>query len=142
MAGTDHRPGAARTPRVRRIRALHEARIDFYATQVLPGGCFFATTEFEFNARPGAVRDRLVEVFAGWAGFLERLVEQAIEIGELPAHTDPALLAYEIDSFGIAAAMRSRMLDPDSTYRLARHGVLHRLRALCPDPNLLPEGPS
>ncbi|GIJ30407.1 TetR family transcriptional regulator [Micromonospora qiuiae] len=132
-----------RAPRgVRRIRALHEARIDFYATRVLPGGCFFATTEFEFNTRPGAVRDRLVEVFADWAGFLEQLVEQAVELGELPAGTDAALLAYEIDSFGIAAAMRSRLLDPETTYRHARNAVLHRLRALCPDPNLLPEGPS
>ncbi|GGM64466.1 TetR family transcriptional regulator [Micromonospora sonchi] len=134
---------ALRAPRgVRRIRALHEARIDFYATQVLPGGCFFATTEFEFNARPGAVRDRLVEVFADWAGFLELLVRQAVELGELPAGTDAAQLAYEIDSFGIAAAMRSRILDPETTYRHARNAVLHRLRVLCPDPNLLPEGPS
>ncbi|MEV4710370.1 TetR/AcrR family transcriptional regulator [Micromonospora sp. NPDC049374] len=134
---------ALRTPRgVRRIHALHEARIDFYAGRVLPGGCFFATTEFEFNARPGAVRDRLAEVFAAWTSFLERLVTEAVELGELPAGTDVALLAYEIDAYGIAAAMRSRLLDPEVTYRHARLGVLGRLRALCPDPALLPEGPS
>ncbi|MFI7081916.1 TetR/AcrR family transcriptional regulator [Micromonospora sp. NPDC049903] len=133
---------ALRAPRgVRRIRALHEARIDFYTARVLPGGCFFATTEFEFNARPGAVRDRLAEVFAAWTQFLERLVREAVELGELPADLDVALLAYEIDAYGIAAAMRSRLLDPDTTYRHARRGVLARLRALCPDPTLLPEGP-
>ncbi|MDG4794462.1 TetR/AcrR family transcriptional regulator [Micromonospora sp. WMMD1082] len=134
---------ALRTPRgVRRIRALHEARLAFYAARVLPGGCFFATTEFEFSARPGAVRDRLTQVFADWTAFLERLVREAVELGELPPDVDVALLAYEIDAFGIAAAMRSQLLAPETTYRHARLGVLSRLRALCPDPALLPEGPS
>ncbi|WP_433283775.1 TetR/AcrR family transcriptional regulator [Micromonospora sp. CA-244673] len=134
---------ALRAPRgVRRLRALHEARIGFYAARVLPGGCFFANTEFEYNARPGPVRDRLAEAFSRWSTFLERLVREAVELGELPADLDVPLLAYEIDALGISAAMRSRLLDPDVTYRHARQGLLNRLRALCPDPTLLPEGPS
>ncbi|SCL61751.1 transcriptional regulator, TetR family [Micromonospora citrea] len=125
---------------VRRLWALHRARIDFYAARVLPGGCFFASTDFEYNARPGPVRDRLAEVFGRWTAFLERLVREAVDAGELPADTDVAELAYEIDALGIAAAMRSRLLDPDTTYRHARQGLLNRLRALCPDPTLLTEG--
>lgn len=125
---------------VRRLWALHDARITFYETGVLPGGCFFASTEFEYNARPGPVRDRLAEVFARWTGFLERLVREAVAVGELPAGTDAARLAYEIDALGIAAAVRSRLLEPETTYTHARHAVLTRLRALCPDPTLLPEG--
>ncbi|AXO34301.1 TetR/AcrR family transcriptional regulator [Micromonospora sp. B006] len=132
---------ALEAPRgVRRLRALHEARIDFYAARVLPGGCFFANTEFEYNARPGPVRDRLGEAFARWTALLERLVQEAVDLGELPADLDVPLLAYEIDALGISAAMRSRLLDPDATYRHARQGLLNRLRALCPDPTLLPEG--
>ncbi|MEU8299113.1 TetR/AcrR family transcriptional regulator [Micromonospora sp. NPDC048909] len=127
---------------VRRLRALHEARLDFYAARILPGGCFFANTQFEFNARPGPVRDRLAEVYGQWAAFLERLIQQAVDAGELPADLDIAQLAYEIDALGMAAAMHSRLLDPDAAYRHARAGLLHRLRRLCPDPNLLPEGPS
>ncbi|GAB3330729.1 TetR/AcrR family transcriptional regulator [Micromonospora halotolerans] len=134
---------ALRAPRgVRRLRALHEARIEFYAARVLPGGCFFANTDFEYNARPGPVRDRLAEAFARWTAFLERLVQEAVELGELPADLDVPQLAYEIDALGISAVMRSRLLDPDVTYQHARRGLLNRLRALCPDPALLPEGPS
>ena len=132
---------ALEAPRgVRRLRALHEARIDFYAARVLPGGCFFANTEFEYNARPGPVRDRLAEAFGRWTALLERLVQEAVDLSELPADLDVPLLAYEIDALGISAAMRSRLLDPDATYRHARQGLLNRLRALCPDPTLLPEG--
>ena len=58
-----------------------------------------------------------------------------------PTWTSPQL-AYEIDALGISAVMRSRLLDPDATYRHARQGLLNRLRALCPDPTLLPEGQS
>ncbi|MFI6261395.1 TetR family transcriptional regulator C-terminal domain-containing protein [Micromonospora sp. NPDC051006] len=127
---------------VRRLRALHEARVDFYAARILPGGCFFANTQFEFNARPGPVRDRLAEIYGQWTGFLDRLVQQAVDAGELPADLDVPQLAYEIDALGMAAAMQSRLLDPDAAYRHARAGLLDRLRRLCPDPNLLPEGPS
>ncbi|MEU5942121.1 TetR/AcrR family transcriptional regulator [Micromonospora sp. NPDC047548] len=134
---------ALRAPRgVRRLWALHQARIDFYAARVLPGGCFFASTDFEYNARPGPVRDRLAEVFGRWTAFLEHLVREAVAAGELPADVDVPQLAYEIDALGITAAMRSRLLDPDTAYRHARQGLLNRLRALCPDPTLLPEGPS
>lgn len=132
---------ALRAPRgVRRLWALHQARIDFYAARVLPGGCFFASTDFEYNARPGPVRERLAEVFGRWTAFLERLVREAVDAGELPADTDVAQVAYEIDALGISAALRSRLLDPDTTYQHARQGLLNRLRALCPDPTLLPEG--
>ncbi|MBF5033763.1 MULTISPECIES: TetR/AcrR family transcriptional regulator [unclassified Micromonospora] len=134
---------ALHAPRgVRRLRALHEARIDFYAARVLPGGCFFANTEFEYNARPGPVRDRLADALSRWTALLERLVQEAVDLGELPADLDVPLLAYEIDALGISAVMRSRLLDPDASYRHARQGLLNRLRALCPDPALLPEGQS
>ncbi|WP_319460442.1 TetR/AcrR family transcriptional regulator [Micromonospora sp. RTP1Z1] len=132
---------ALRAPHgVRRLWALHTARIDFYAARVLPGGCFFATTEFEYNARPGPVHDRLAELFDRWTAFLEQLVAEAVAAGELPTGTDVRQLAYEIEALGLTAAMRSRLLDPEPTYRHARQGVLDRLRALCPDPTLLPEG--
>lgn len=134
---------ALHAPRgVRRLSALHEARIDFYAARVLPGGCFFANTEFEYNARPGPVRDRLADALSRWTALLERLVQEAVDLGELPADLDVPLLAYEIDALGISAVMRSRLLDPDVSYRHARQGLLNRLRALCPDPALLPEGQS
>lgn len=55
---------------------------------MLPGGCFFANTEFEYNGRPGPVRDRLAEAFKRWNAFLERLVQEAVDLGELPADVD------------------------------------------------------
>jgi AcrR family transcriptional regulator len=131
---------AMRAPRgVRRLWALHESRLDFYASAVLPGGCFFGNAEFEYNARPGPVQDRLAEALAEWIAFVERLGTEAITAGELAADVDVRQLAYEFEAFGLSAVMRSRLLPSESAYRFARRAVLDRLRAACPDPTLLPE---
>jgi AcrR family transcriptional regulator len=124
---------------VRRLWALHQSRVDYYAANTLPGGCFFANANFEFNARPGAVRDRLAEGFTAWMSMLTRLTTEAIAEGELTA-IDPEQLAYEIEALGLTAVMQVRLLR-DTGYSYSRQAVLDRLRSLCPDPTLLPEEP-
>ena len=131
---------ALRAPRgVRRLFAIHVSKLDFYAASVLPGGCFFATAQFEYSVRPGPVHDRIAEAFAAWMAFLERLAEEARAAGELHADVHVPQLAYEIEALGMAAVNRSRFLAADTAYVYARRGALDRLRALCPDPTLLPE---
>jgi AcrR family transcriptional regulator len=134
-------PALAAPRGVRRLWTLHQSRVDFYAAGTLPGGCFFANTQFEFNARPGPVRDRLALGFADWMATIERLGTEAVELGELAAGTDPRQLAYEIEALGLTAVMQVRLLR-DAGYSYSRRAVLDRLRSLCPDPSLLPEDPS
>lgn len=124
---------------VRRLWALHEARVTFYADWVLPGGCFFAHSGFEFSVRPGPIRDRLIDALAEWLGLVERLVREAVQAGELDWTGAPEQLAFEIDAMGMAMVYMSRLFTPDTVHRRARAAVLDRLRALCPDPALLPE---
>ncbi len=123
---------------VRRLWALHQSRMDFYAAGTLPGGCFFANTQFEFNARPGPVQDRLAAGFTDWMALIERLTAEAVELGELLSTVDARQLAYEIEALGLTAVMQVRLLH-DSGYSYARRAVLDRLRSLCPQPALLPE---
>ncbi|WP_329106136.1 TetR/AcrR family transcriptional regulator [Micromonospora sp. NBC_01699] len=132
---------ALRAPRgVRRLWALHEHRLAYYGKGTLPGACFFANAEFEYNVHPGPVRDRLAESLAEWLLLVRRLATEAVAAGELAAHTDVGLLAYEFEALGLAAAMQSRLMPTEPSYRYARQAVLDRLRALCPEPDLLPEG--
>jgi len=128
------------TPRgVRRLWALHENRIEFYRKGVLPGGCFFANAGFEYNARPGPVHDRLVFILDEWTRLIERLATEAVTAGEIDPATDPVQLAFEIDAVGVAMVYKSRLFDPAIAYRQSHAAVLTRLRALCPDPALLPQ---
>ncbi|ATL72108.1 TetR/AcrR family transcriptional regulator [Nocardia terpenica] len=124
---------------VQRLWAVHERRLDFYAREMLPGRCFFSIVYREFDDRPGAIRDRLVEQSAQWHEFLVSTIEEAIAAGQLREGTDANRLAYEIDALGEGAVSRVRMLDPEFVFAAARAAVLQRLRAASTNPDLLPE---
>jgi AcrR family transcriptional regulator len=124
---------------VRRLWTLHEARLAYITAADLPGGCFFANAQFEYDAKPGPVRERLAEVLAEWLALIERLAVEAVAVGELPAGFDTRQLAFEINAFGAATVYQSRLLPATEAAALARTAVLFRLRAACPDPSLLPE---
>lgn len=131
---------ALRAPRgIRRLWTLQETRLADMAGGALPGGCFFSNAQFEFSMRPGSVRDALSAALADWHTLLERLITEAVELGELPPDVHPPLLAFELNALGTAAVYESRLLRADETYTYARTAALQRLRALTPTPDLLPE---
>lgn len=139
----DHviRPALSQPKGIRRLWALHEARLDFYASGTLTGGCFFAHTEFEHSTREGPVKEQLAEANAAWYGLVERLVRESIEAGELSDEVPVAQLAYEIDAFGVSCVLYTRLMNHDSAqiYSQARSAVLQRLQAASPAPQLLPQ---
>jgi AcrR family transcriptional regulator len=133
------RPALEEPRGVRRVWAVHEHRLRFYEAEVLPGGCFFANCHFEYNARPGVIRDRLAAELTDWMTFLTGLAADAITVGDLRPEADPQGIAYETESLGVCAVMQAPVLGPDVTYRHARRALLGHLRALATDPTILPE---
>jgi AcrR family transcriptional regulator len=132
---------ALREPRgVRRLWALHEAKLDYIDAVELPGGCFFTNTQFEYDARTGPVRDRLVEVLVEWLNLIERVAVEAVEVGDLVPDADPKALAFELNAFATAAVYQSRLMPDHDVLAMSRAAALRRLRALCTDPSLLPPG--
>ena len=124
---------------IRRLWALHERRLAFYAAGTLPGRCFFVATEAEFDDRPGPVRDALAGAIGDWYRLIRTVAAQAVELGELRADTDISQLAFEIQALGEAAVTTSRLLQTEQGTAFSRGAVLSRLRALSPTPELLPE---
>jgi AcrR family transcriptional regulator len=74
-----------------RLRALCDRYLAHVEERVFAGGCFWAAASIEFDGRPGAVRDRVREYVAAWAGELERQAETA-------GAGDPALLAFQLQA--------------------------------------------
>ncbi|WP_250008723.1 TetR/AcrR family transcriptional regulator [Actinoplanes sp. M2I2] len=131
---------ALEAPRgVRRLWAVHNRRLDFYESGALPGRCFFANAHFEFNERPGAVRNQLAVELRDWMGFLTNLATDAVTLGEVRAGTDPSSIAYETESLGVCAVMQAPVLGAAPTFRQARRALLGHLRAVATDPTILPE---
>jgi AcrR family transcriptional regulator len=130
-------PALAHPRGVRRLWALHACRLDFYARSQ-PDCCFFVKVSFEYADQPGPVRERIIELIGDQRTLYAGLVTRAIECGELRP-VDPQLLAFEMDSVGLATVYDSRLFDPHAVHARARRAVLDRLRPLCTDPTLLPE---
>ena len=100
--------------------------------QVFPGGCFFAAASFEFNRRPGRVRDRIEEMMRNWLSYLEHAVERAQEAGELDASVDAREIAFQLDAFAQAANAQFQLFGDERVFDEARRAVRDRLESLRP----------
>lgn len=89
---------AGREPGLPRLRAICEAWISYLERDVFPGGCFLTQTGAEFDGRPGPVRDALLETSKLWQAVLRREAQTARRRDELPADSDPAQVAFELEA--------------------------------------------
>src|SRR5215211_7686410 len=81
-------PVADTEPGLSRLRAIAERWSEFLGDCPFPGGCFLTAASFEFDDRPGPVRDRVAELLRLWRGVLRREAAAAVEAGDLAHDTD------------------------------------------------------
>jgi AcrR family transcriptional regulator len=117
---------------VARVWALCDRMIDYSERQVFPGGCFFAATSFEFNNRPGPVRDHIEKMIRSWLSYLEHAVEQAQELGELDPEQDARAIAFQLDAFAQAANAQYQLFREPQVFDEARRAIQSRLESLRP----------
>ena len=115
-----------------RVWALCDHMIDYAERQVFPGGCFFAATSFEFNNRPGPVRDRIAEMIASWLSYLEHAVEQAQEAGEIDPGLSAHEIAFELDSFAQGCNAKFQLFRDPRVFDEGRRAVRDRIESLRP----------
>jgi AcrR family transcriptional regulator len=115
-----------------RVWALCDHMIGYAERQVFPGGCFFAATSFEFNNRPGPVRDRIEEMIRSWLSYLEHAVEQAQEAGELDAKVSAREIAFQLDAFAQASNAQYQLFRDPQVFDDARRAIRERLETLRP----------
>jgi AcrR family transcriptional regulator len=130
-------PTLAEENRLLRLWRAHELNLAWKGMG-LPGGCFFTNAQFEFDARPGPVRDKLTAALAAWMELLVGLGASARKHGFLREDTDPEQLAFELHAFAAASAYQSRILPDRRAIAQARAAGLNRLRSLAVDPSFLP----
>jgi AcrR family transcriptional regulator len=101
-------PAEGYEPGLPRLRAICEAWVSYLERRVFPGGCFFAAAATEFDDRDGPVREDLAAEMRRWRRTLEREIATALDAGELPAGTDPAQLAMDIN--GVALVLNHDLM--------------------------------
>ena len=74
-------------------------------------GCIYCAGAFEYDDRPGPVRDRLLEGVRRWRAALKRTVIQAIEAGHLRDDTEAEQLVFEMDALFTGLMRDARFLE-------------------------------
>jgi AcrR family transcriptional regulator len=115
-----------------RIWSLCDHMIGYSERQVFPGGCFFAATSFEFNNRPGPVRDRIESMIRSWLSYLEHAVEQAQEAGELDRSASAREVSFQLDAFAQASNAQYQLFRDPQVFDDARRAIQGRLESLRP----------
>jgi AcrR family transcriptional regulator len=115
-----------------RIWSLCDHMIGYSERQVFPGGCFFAATSFEFNNRPGPVRDRIEGMIRSWLSYLEHAVEQAQEASELDPNASAREISFQLDAFAQASNAQYQLFRDPQVFEDARRAIQERLESLRP----------
>jgi len=113
------RPAMAAPRGLPRVRALFNNWLDWMVDSPLTGGCLFAQTAWEFDDRPGPVRDEAAHAVADMLETLERSVRIAVEEGHLPASTRPEHMAYQMHSLILGFQVQVRLLGRANARELA-----------------------
>jgi len=120
-------PAANKPEGIERLRAIARSWISYLERDVFPGGCFLTAAAAEFDGRPGPVHEAVEGALALWQSVLEREATLALEHGDLPAGTDPAQVAFEMNAIAMGVN-QARQLRGDP--RAARRGRIAMRRIL------------
>jgi AcrR family transcriptional regulator len=116
-----------------RLLALAKSWCAYLDAPIFPGGCFMAATATEFDGRPGPVHDLVVASNGRWMKTLARQARIAVEAGDLPAGTDPAQVAYEMNALALGANQARQLHgDPRAGSRCLK--AMKRVLAAPPKP--------
>lgn len=113
-----------------RLVAICRSWLSYVRRNVFPGGCFFAAASFEFDGRPGPVRDQIRRLMDDWIGALERAVRMAQAEGHLDPQLDPAQLAFELNALFFGANFAFHLRGDQTAIEKAERAALARLESL------------
>jgi AcrR family transcriptional regulator len=122
---------ALKTPRgYPRLLAICRSWLEYIKRGVFPGGCFFAAASFEFDGRPGPIRDAVGEAMDVWLDALEKAIRMAKEEGHLDRGVDVKQLAFEINAIFFGANFSYQMRDDKRALGRAWKAIETRLESV------------
>ena len=101
-----------------RVRALFELWLSWEEGRVTPGGCPFIVASYEYDDRPGPVRDAVVAAQRDWVDTVATAAQIAIDEGHFRPDLDTSTFAFEMYGIFLAFHLFHRLLgDPDAERR-------------------------
>lgn len=106
-----------------RLLAACESWLAYSADPGYPGGCLLTQVTYDYDGRPGAVHDRLVEGRELWRATLQAELRTAVDAAELPASLDIEMVSFGMEALA-AFVTPARLLHTDV------NAAQHALRAM------------
>lgn len=116
------RPAVERERGLPRLQAMLENWLRLLARE-LEQGCLMIAGASEYDDRPGALRDAMVGIVAGWKDELLRAIDAAKDAGHLRADVESRQLVFEIYGLMLALHQDARLLRSADSVRRARTGL-------------------
>ena len=113
-----------------RLMAIARSWLAYVKREVFPGGCFFAAASFEFDGRPGPVRDAIAAMMNNWIESIEKSVKMAQDEGHLDPDIEPAQLAFEINALFFGANFAFQLRGDKKALERALVAIETRLESL------------
>jgi len=113
-----------------RLVAICRAWLAYIKRGVFPGGCFFAAASFEFDGRPGPIRDAVVAAMDVWLDALEKAIRMAKEEGHIDRDVDVKQLAFELNAIFFGANFSYQMRDDKRALGRAWKAIETRLESV------------
>jgi AcrR family transcriptional regulator len=113
-----------------RLAALCRSWLAYAQRGVFPGGCFFAAASFEYDGRPGIVRDAVAAAMKVWIESLETAIRMAQEEGHVDRKLEPAQLAFELNALFFGANFSFQLQHDAKAFEHARNAIETRLEGV------------
>jgi AcrR family transcriptional regulator len=113
-----------------RLMAICRSWIEYIRRDVFPGGCFFAAASFEFDGRPGTVRDAIVKAMDDWLNALDRAIVMAQEEGHIDPAVDSKQLSFELNSLFFGANFAHQLRQDKRALEFATKALEARLEGV------------
>jgi AcrR family transcriptional regulator len=120
------RPAEHASPGMPRLVAICDSWMEYAGRPTFSGGCFIAAASFEFDSRPGPVRDALATYMRRWHAQLVDDAATALAAGDLPAGTDVERLGFDLEALA-ASVSPSRQIYGDERAAERAKGSMLRL---------------
>jgi AcrR family transcriptional regulator len=114
-----------------RVRALFQHHLAWISSIKQPGGCIFMSAAVEFDDRPGAVREKILQNQRDWLDAIARAAQIAVKEKHFRVNLDTEQFAHEQQSIALGFRYAHRLLkDPKARHRaeLAFESLLERSR--------------
>ena len=123
-------PRSTRSAAIRAWWRSAHSWLDYVRRRVFPGGCFFAAASFEFDGRPGPVRDAVAKQMDDWFAMLEKAIRMAKDEGHLDAEVEPAQLAFELNALLFGANFAYNLRHDEEAFARAKRAIERRLESV------------